>query len=77
MIYYLIFSSGDLQPWAEEKHQTILPNVPPAASTSDLGSEYFSDDEKEDLLSKSVRIERTPYYDEDELATHSWFMNTI
>ena len=76
MIYYLIFSSGDLQPWAEEKHETILPNA--AASTSDLGSEYFSDDdEKEDLISKSVRMERTPYYDEDELATHSWFLNTI
>lgn len=71
VIYYLIFASGEQQPWAEEEYEEILPQI--AASPSDLGSEI----DTEDLLTKSLRVDRMTTYDSDELETPSWFLNTI
>ena len=80
VIYYLIFASGDKQPWADQEYETILPNVAAASSYNTLDDGFFPDNdggERESLLTKSLRVDRMTAYDNDELETPSWFLNTI
>lgn len=81
VIYYLIFASGNRQPWAEEDQTLLVRRNQPlthAASYNSLPASiaYDSDDEKESLLTKSLRVEQMAY-DSDEFEGASWFMNTI
>lgn len=73
VIFYLIFASGEKQPWAEEEYEEILPQIAAAPSAEDLDAV----EERETLFTKSLRVDRMMVYDDDELETPSWFMNTI
>ncbi|XP_053406287.1 vesicular glutamate transporter 3-like [Mercenaria mercenaria] len=77
VLYYLVFASGKRQTWAGDdltlsvEHRGHMQNV-----VEENAAGYDSDDEKESLLSKSLRVERLAD-DSDEYEEPSWFMNTI
>lgn len=83
VIYYLIFASGERQPWAEEEYEAILPDVIADKRPHTIQDDgFFSDNgesEAESLLTRSLRVDRMTDYDDDDddLQTPSWFLNTI
>lgn len=73
-MYYLIFASGERQAWDEYDQILHVQTDQPAENNEPVAEEY-SYDEKESLLSKTLRVERVSCI--DELEESSWFLSTI